>query len=142
MIVADANLLLYALHADMPRHAAAKRWLEQCLAAEEPLALCWVVILAVVRICTNSRLFPNALKTGQALEVVQAWLDQPVVLVLHPGPQHWQILSGLLHQAGTAGNLTMDAHLAALAIEHDGVVHSCDADFRRFPGLRFLNPLA
>jgi predicted nucleic acid-binding protein len=36
----------------------------------------------------------------------------------------------------------MDAHLAALAIEHDGVVHSCDNDFRRFPGLRFLNPLA
>ncbi len=142
MIVVDANLLVYALHADMPKHAAARSWLEQCLAGEEPLALCWVVILAVMRICTNARLFPNALTAHQAIEVAQAWLDHPTVLLLEPGPRHWEILSEVLDQAGTAGNLTMDAHLAALALEHGGSVHSCDADFRRFPGLRLINPLA
>ena len=126
----------------MPRHGAAKQWLEQSLTGNEPVALCWVVILAVVRICTNSRLFPSALTAGHAVEVVQGWLDQPAVLVLQPGPQHWQILADLLRQAGTAGTLTMDAHLAAMAIEHDGVVHTCDADFRRFPGLRLINPIA
>lgn len=141
MIVADANLLVYALHADMPAHAAARRWLEQSLAGEEPLALCWVVILAVVRLCTNSRLFPAALSTEQALEVVQTWLDHPSVLLLEPGPRHWGILADLLRQAGAAGNLTMDAHLAALALEHGGVMHSSDADFRRFAGLRVINPL-
>ena len=142
MTVVDANLLVYALHADMPKHASAKVWLEQRLSGEEPLALCWVVILAVVRICTNARLFPNALSARQAIEVVQAWLDHPAVVLLKPGPQHWEILSKVLDQAGTAGNLTMDAHLAALALEHGGTVHSCDADFRRFPGLRLINPLA
>lgn len=141
MIVADANLLVYALHADMPAHAAARRWLEQSLAGEEPLALCWVVILAVVRLCTNSRLFPAALSAEQALEVVQTWLDHPSVLLLEPGPRHWGILADLLRQAGAAGNLTMDAHLAALALEHGGVMHSSDADFRRFAGLRVINPL-
>jgi len=35
----------------------------------------------------------------------------------------------------------MDAHLAALALEHGGVVHSSDADFRRFSGLQLINPL-
>ncbi|TVS02442.1 MAG: type II toxin-antitoxin system VapC family toxin [Cyanobium sp. PLM2.Bin73] len=141
MIVADANLLVYALHSDLPGHAAARRWLEQSLAGDEPLALCWVVILAVVRLCTNARLFPAALTVEQVLQVVQAWLDHPSVVLLQPGPRHWEILAGLLRQAGAAGNLTMDAHLAALALEHGGVVHSSDADFRRFPGLRFCNPL-
>ncbi|MEB3349876.1 MAG: hypothetical protein VKO00_07650 [Cyanobacteriota bacterium] len=83
---------------------------------------CWVVILAVVRLCTYPRLFPGALTADQALEVVQAWLDHPSVVLLQPGPRQWAIL-------------------AALALEHGGVLHSCDADFRRFPGLRRLSPL-
>ena len=40
---------------------------------------------------------------------------------------------------GTAGNLTTDAHLAALAIEHQAELHSTDADFARFAGLRWRN---
>lgn len=126
----------------MPGHAAARRWLEQSLDGEEPVALCWAVILAVVRLCTNVPLFPDALTVEQALEVVQAWLDHPSVLLLEPGPRHWGIPANLLRQAGLAGNLTMDAHLAALALEHGGVVYSSDDDFRRFPGLRLINPLA
>jgi toxin-antitoxin system PIN domain toxin len=142
MIIADANLLIYALHADMPGHAAARCWLEQSLAGEEPVALCWEVILAVLRLCTNTRLFPAALSADQALEVVRAWLDHPSVLLLEPGPRHWGILADLLRQAGAAGNLTMDAHLAAMALEHGGVVHSSDTNFCRFAGLRVINPLA
>jgi hypothetical protein len=141
VIVADANLLFYALHADMPQHAAAKAWLEDCLNGEETLALSWVVVLAVLRLTTNSKLFPTALSVDEALAVVQAWLDHPRVHLIEPGPEHWSTLSNLLKQVGRAGNLTPDAHLAALAIEHKGEVHSCDSDFRRFPGLRFRNPL-
>jgi predicted nucleic acid-binding protein len=47
----------------------------------------------------------------------------------------------LIHEAGTAGNLTADAHPAALAIEHDCTLCSADNDFRRFSGLRFCDPL-
>lgn len=141
MIVADANLLVYALHAQMPQHHGARAWLGDCLNGDEPLALCWVVILAVVRLSTNSRLFPAALTVDQALGVVQGWLDHPGVVLLQPGADHWRILSGLLRDAGQAGNLTPDAHLAALAIEHDAQLHSCDGDFRRFAQLRFRNPL-
>ena len=142
MIVADANLLVYALHADMPKHVASRQWLEHCLDTETRLALCWVVILAVLRVTTNARLFPRALTAEQAVAVIQMWLDNPSVVLLHPGPRHWEILAELLRQVGTAGNLTMDAHLAALALEHGAELHSCDADFQRFPGLRLINPLA
>ncbi|MGH8488528.1 MAG: PIN domain-containing protein [Gammaproteobacteria bacterium] len=39
--------------------------------------------------------------------------------------------------AGTGGNLTTDAHLAALAIEHGATLGSFDGDFERFSGLAF-----
>jgi uncharacterized protein len=40
-----------------------------------------------------------------------------------------------------SGNLLMDAHLVALAIEHDCELASCDADFGKDPGLRWIHPL-
>ena len=142
MILADANLLVYSLHADTPKHAASKAWLDQALNGDEPLALCWLVAVAVIRITTNTQLFPAALTVEQALAVLDGWLEQPSVLLIQPGPDHWSILSGLLREIGTAGNLTNDAHLAALAIEHNCTLCSADADFRRFAGLRFHNPLS
>ena len=80
---------------------------------------------------------------------MRTWLAQPYVTVIDPGPRHSGILCGLLESLGTAGNLTTDAHLAALAIEHlaalaiehQAELHSTDADFIRFPGLRWRNPL-
>ncbi len=42
---------------------------------------------------------------------------------------------------GTAGNLTTDARLAALAVEHGAELCSSDADFSRFANVRWLDPL-
>jgi predicted nucleic acid-binding protein len=47
------------------------------------------------------------------------------------------LLGALLIGAGTAGNLTTDAHLAAIAIEHGATLASFDRDFIRFAGLKF-----
>ncbi|HKD89268.1 MAG TPA: PIN domain-containing protein [Streptosporangiaceae bacterium] len=60
---------------------------------------------------------------------------------MQPTSRHTAILRGLLAPLGTGGNLTSDAHLAALAIEHGGVLCSCDTDFSRFPGLTWVDPL-
>jgi hypothetical protein len=51
-------------------------------------------------------------------------------------------LGRLLGEGAVRANLVPDAHLAALAIEHGLVLASTDGDFARFPGLRFVNPLA
>lgn len=58
-----------------------------------------------------------------------------------PGPRHLEIAFDLLKDAGTAGNLTTGAQIAALAIEEQGEVHSSDTDFGRFRRLRWINPL-
>jgi predicted nucleic acid-binding protein len=60
---------------------------------------------------------------------------------VHPTDRHLPVLRDLLLPLGTAGNLTSDAHLAALAIEHGAMLCSCDVDFSRFPGLRWVDPL-
>jgi toxin-antitoxin system PIN domain toxin len=140
--VLDLNILLYALNRDSDRHQQAKSWLERALSADEPVALAWVVLLGFLRVATSPRVFPRPLTPAQALTVVDGWLAQPCVVALNPGEEHWPILRQLLAEAGTAGNLTTDAHLAALAIENGAELCSTDADFARFPRLRRSNPLA
>ncbi len=73
---------------------------------------------------------------------IDSWLEQPCVKSIEPGNQHWPILCTLLEQTGMVENLTTDAHIAALALEHGCTVYSADNDFKRFPGLRHINPLA
>ena len=93
----------------------------------------------------------NVLRTGvlrrqlsaeQAIAFVDEWLEQPYVELVAPGAGHWALLKKLLREVGAAGNLTSDAHLAALAIEGGWELASTDHDFRRFTGLRLVNPLA
>jgi toxin-antitoxin system PIN domain toxin len=142
MKLIDLNLLLYALNSDSAHHARAKVWLEAVLSADEPVALPWVVLFGFLRIATNPRILSRPLPPSRAMEIVDEWLALPVVLPLTPRRDHWRLVRELLTATGTAGNLTTDAHLAALAIENGCELCSTDADFRRFPNLRWVNPLA
>lgn len=141
MKLLDLNILLYAVNSDTPLHAAAKAWLEDTLSGAERVAIPWPVLLGFIRISTSSRVMPRPIPTRQALDVIDSWLAQPAVSAIHPGDDHWRILRALLAETGTAGNLSTDAHLAALAIEHGAELCSTDTDFARFRGLRWTNPL-
>jgi len=138
----DVNLLLYAVDERSPHHAAARAWVEDALSGPETFALAWPVLLTFVRLTTNARVFDAPLSPDESLDLVDSWLDHPTVAVLEPTPRHAARLRELLSPLGTAGNLTTDAHLAALAMEHGAELCSADADFGRFPGLRWTNPLA
>ena len=142
MKVVDLNILLYAVNLDTPVHKAARKWWEAALNDEEPVGLPWVVLLGFIRISTNRKVFENPLPPEEAIARVDSWLSVPVVHILHESEEHWTILSRLLNEAGTAGNLTTDAHLAALAIANGAMLVSCDHDFARFSHLRWENPLA
>jgi toxin-antitoxin system PIN domain toxin len=136
----DANVLLYAVDEDAPLHSAAISWLDPALAGREAVGFAWIVLLAFVRLSTHPGLFPNPLAADQALDVVESWLAQPASIVLDPTVRHLSVLRGLLTQLGTAANLVSDAHLAALAVEHGAEIVSFDADFARFPGVRWRRP--
>lgn len=141
MILIDTNLWLYACLKELPEHQRSRTWLETVMGGDEPIALAWNVVLAVLRISTQQRLMQRPLSPAQALDLVEGWMNHPLVHIVDPGPTHWSILRLLLEQAGTVGNHCNGAHLAALAIEHNCTLCSADAGFRRFAGLRFHNPL-
>jgi toxin-antitoxin system PIN domain toxin len=141
MILPDMNLLVHAYNADSRVHDAARAWWEELLNGTRPVGLAWAAVLGFVRIATHRQILTNPMPVSLACAHVRAWMAQSYVTVLDPGARHAEILFGLLEALGTAGNLTTDAHLAALAIEHQAELHSTDADFSRFVGLRWSNPL-
>ena len=141
MIVPDINILVHAYNLDSPRHTLARAWWEQTLSGPRPVAIPWVTTLGFIRIMTHRRILDNPMRVTDAIRRVCAWLDHPRVQILTPGERHGEILFRLLESLGTAGNLTTDAHLAAISIEYQAELASTDTDFDRFPGLRWFNPL-
>lgn len=142
MIIPDVNPLLNAYNGDSPDHAVARRWWETVVNEREPIGIAWVTVLGFVRIMTSPRAMPRPMPVDAAVAAVESWLGRPNIELIEPGPRHPEILFRLLRQVGVAGNLTTDAHLAALAIERQARIVSTDSDFARFDGLRWFNPLA
>jgi hypothetical protein len=141
MIVPDVNLLLYAYDSDSPFQIKAAAWWQACLTGAEPIILPEVVAFGFVRVGTSVRAFHHPMTATEAACHVRSWLKQEVVAIPEAAPDHIERVLGLLESLGTAGNLVTDAQIAAVAIEHDAVLHTADADFIRFKGLRWLNPL-
>lgn len=140
MLIPDVNLLVYAYNEDAPLHTVAKAWWEARLSEDEPVGLAWVAMLGFVRIMSNRRVLAHPMPLDEAVGHCKAWLAMPNVSIVLPGPSHLDILGSLL--AGPVGsNLVTDAHLAALAIEHQAELQSNDSDFGRFSGLRWRNPV-
>ncbi len=141
MILVDANLLIYAVDRDSPHHIPARRWFEAALSGSGSVGIPWIVALAFIRITTHPGVLRKPQSAEQAIGYLDEWLRQPFVALIGPGEHHWPILRNLLLASGAAGNLTSDAHLAALAIEHGCPIASADNDFRRFAGVTHINPL-
>jgi toxin-antitoxin system PIN domain toxin len=142
VILPDVNLLLYAVDEAAPRHRRARAWMEEVLSGTEEVGFAWAVVLGFVRISTNPSVFEDSLEAADAFGYAEEWLARPVSLTLHPGSGHVELMRELLQPLGVAGNLTSDAHLAALAIEHGAELCSSDTDFSRFEGLRWRDPIS
>ena len=142
MIIPDLNLVVYAYDSTSPHHVAAHRWWTGCLSQHETVGISWLVALGFVRLWTNPRVFRNPMTIDQAASHVESWLKRPMVRMLNPGPKHAEHLFDFLRKEGKGGNLTTDAHLAALAVESNATLHTSDTDFVRFAGVKWINPLA
>lgn len=141
MILPDLNLVVYAHNLDAPHHVESRSWWEGLLNGVEPVAIPWAVTLGFVRLMTHRAVLVSPLSSTAAVAHVRSWFGQSNVEHIEPGTRHLDVLERLLSATGAVGNLTTDAHLAALAIEYQCEMHSNDPDFARFPGLRWRNPL-
>jgi len=142
VIVFDANLLIYAYDGGATQHHKSRAWVEKTFSSQEVVGLPWQSVSAFLRFMTNRRLPGLRFSVDQACQIVDAWLAQPNIRLLAPGEQHWFLLRRMLVEGQAAGGLVSDATIAALAIEHGGVLYTADRDFARFPGLRWVNPLS
>jgi len=142
VILIDANLLLHSRDSGSPMHGAARDWLQQTLDGSEDVRVGLVTLLAFVRIATNSRVFVKPLDLRQAVATVTEWLSLPNFHVAEPTERHWSILADVATKGQVRGPATMDAHLAALAIEHGARLATTDRGFARYRGLRWFDPLA
>jgi toxin-antitoxin system PIN domain toxin len=140
--IVDLNVLLYAVNSDAAQHSRMRQWWEQAINDDDTIGLPWIVLLGFLRLATNARIFPRPLAPEAAARQVDGWIARENVRIVREKDDHWSKLRSLLLNTGTAGNLTTDAHLAALAISHDATLVSCDSDFGRFQNLRWMNPLA
>jgi len=141
VILVDANILLYAEDSLQSRHQEARAWWDDQLSGSGVVCLCWTVLSAFIRIGTNPRVFETPLSLEQALGRVQSWMDQPCTRIVRPTERHWTVFQEMLREGQAVANLVTDAHLAALAIENGCELVSTDADFARFSGLKWKNPL-
>lgn len=141
-MIVDANVLLYARNASDPSHTAARAWLEAALNGDTRVGLPWSTLGAFQRIATSARAFPDPLTPREAWQQVEDWLDAPRAWVPQPTARFREILGRLVRDHQIRGALVTDAQLAALAVDHGVALVSTDADFARFGGLQWVNPLA
>ena len=88
----------------------------------------------------STRVYDQPLSVADALDQLEDWIDLSSTALVSPTSRHPAILRDLIEAAGTAANLTSDAHLAALAIEHGATLATFDGDFHRFNGLKLEYP--
>jgi len=141
VILPDVNLLLYAHNVGAREHTRAAAWLKEVLTDPKTVAFSWQTILGFLRLATAPKLFARPFELDEATGIVEVWLARDNVVIVDPTERHWRILSDLLPKSQARGPLIMDAHLAALAIEHGATLCTNDRDFLRFPGLKVEFPL-
>ena len=142
MIIPDTNLLVYAYNNGVSQHIAARQWWEKLVAGNEIVGIPWVVSTGFVRVMTLPNVLTSPLSTSEAIGHVQEWFQYEHIIPVNPEDDHLMHLHQILQVAGSGGNLVPDAHIAAIAMEHEAEVHTYNAsDFARFPGLRWRNPL-
>lgn len=144
MTLVDTNLLVYATMKDAPEHRVAREWLELQIADEEQgITLCWPVLNAFWRLITSPRVLgTNAVSVREGWSAVAAYVRQAAARVVVPGPHHGDIVAELAQSPGLRSDDVPDIEIAALAIEHGLVLASHDHGFRRFSGLRAVDPLS
>jgi uncharacterized protein len=140
VILLDANILLYTHNAKSSHHLESKKWMERAMERQEEVGLAWITILAFLRIATNPAVYSAPLSVKEATEIMAEYLSRSHVFTVQPTSEHWEILSSLVRETQSNRHLVSDAHLAALAIEHNAAICTNDRDFQRFKGIKIVDP--
>jgi toxin-antitoxin system PIN domain toxin len=140
MMLPDVNVLIYAFRKDVAQHAICRAWLDQVVLNDARFGISPLALAAVVRITTQSRVYPTPSTLDEAFGFCEDILSQPHCQIVEPGERHWDVFRRLCIETDTHGPCVTDAWYAALAIEWGCEWVTMDRDYARFPGLRWSMP--
>lgn len=142
MLLLDVNVVMAAIRPHQSEdNASVRRWLDDRLNEPRTVLLSDLVVLAMIRIATNRRAFPDPVTPVHAVQFADTLRGAPPVRMVQPGSRHWSLFTGLVVEHGLRGNDITDAYLAALALEQRATFVTRDRGFRRFRQLTTLDPL-
>lgn len=140
-VTVDANVLLYASDDSSPRQLVALALLEKLAAGPDLVYLFWPVVTAYLRIATHPSVFHRPLDPASARANIGGLIGRPHVRCPGEGAGFWTLFEATAAADVVRGNLVTDAHIATLMRQHGvATIWTADRDFRRFPGIRMLDP--
>lgn len=143
MIAVDTNVLVAFHRLEYSHHAAAVEAVTFLAEGEKPWGIPWPCVHEFVAVVTNSRIFVEPTKLSDAIAVLDALMESPVIRLLGEGPGYWNVARSLLLKSKVTGGRVHDARIAAICLEHRvDCLWTADRDFSRFPALKCHNPLA
>jgi uncharacterized protein len=144
LFLVDTNVLILAVNQATVEHAHCRALVERWTAESLPWFTTWPILYEFMRVTTHPKVFPSPLPVSDAWGFIDRLLDSSALAVLAATPRHREVARRTLAEhPGLAGNVLHDTHTAILMREH-GIrqIYTRDADFRQFPFLEVLDPLA
>lgn len=137
-VIADVNALVGYFVQDHPHHEIWRSWWQA--RDREEVLLVDLALVGLVRIVTNSRIYSPPADPTETFEFVEALLAQPNCRRATDTSGALSPFRDLCESSQATGNLVPDAYLAGVARSLGCGVVSLDRDFRRFDGLRIVDP--
>jgi toxin-antitoxin system PIN domain toxin len=142
VIAVESNVLIYAHRGDMQQHEAALACIRELGESGKPWTIPWPCLHELIGVVTNPRVFGTPSTLDQVDAQIDEWRRSPWFVFLPEAGDHLDHLRDVLRASGAVGPRIHDAKIAAICLGHDvAELWSADRDFRKFPGLRVVNPL-
>jgi toxin-antitoxin system PIN domain toxin len=133
----DASVWVALSAPDHIHHSRARTYWDE--EAADALAFCRVTALALLRHLTNPRILGEAALDGAgAWRALATWLAVPRITLLGEPPGVDELLGRWGSALDPRGGHWTDAYLAAFAAASGCRLVAFDGDFRRYPGVEFL----
>lgn len=135
-MLADTNILIYAINADSPKHKAAQTFLKENL---QDIDIAHQNVLEAIRVLTHPK-FPRPMKLKDAQRAILAIAE--VCRIISPNQNTYYLTLELIKEYQLSGNRIFDAYLVATALTNDINTVATDnvKDVEKFPQIRVYNP--
>lgn len=142
MYLMDVNILVYAHREDVEQHEICHQWLEGVINSNIDYGYSPLVLSGFLRVVTHPKVFEIPTSLDDALMFVSQIKEQSNAVKISPKDRHWSIFSELVKLTKAKGNFIPDAYHAALAIESGCEWVTTDKGFKKFKGLKLINPIS